>query len=186
MAVRYVMFAGDSRVNQNAEIAVSTVAFMRLHNSLANELSAINPDWTDQTLFQEARRIVIAILQHITYAEYLPILLGKKNRRVHLIRFDSRGFAPQGSKVRAESRTTLSETAIPKAMFFDFFVNRTLHTRATEYIDTSPLCCVALLVDTVIFNFSISKKNFLREMRLEIADKIGGKFKRDDRLYKNI
>lgn len=57
---------------------MSQVAFVRLHNLLANELSAINPDWTDHIIFHEARRIVVAILQHITYAEYLPILLGKK------------------------------------------------------------------------------------------------------------
>lgn len=70
--------AGDGRVNQNSEIAVSHVIFMRLHNLLANELSSINPDWTDSIIFHEARRIVIAIIQHITYNEYLPILLGAK------------------------------------------------------------------------------------------------------------
>lgn len=56
---------------------MSHVMFMRLHNLLANELSSINPDWTDSTLFHEARRVVIAVIQHITYNEYLPILLGE-------------------------------------------------------------------------------------------------------------
>ena len=49
---------------------------MREHNRVAGQLARINPTWSDERLFNEARRIVIATYQHIVYNEYVPIAIG--------------------------------------------------------------------------------------------------------------
>jgi peroxidase len=43
------------------------VIFSRFHNYLADGLRGVNPDWEDEKLFEEARRINIAWLQNFVY-----------------------------------------------------------------------------------------------------------------------
>ncbi|XP_060583221.1 peroxidase-like [Ruditapes philippinarum] len=69
--------AGDKRVNVVPSLGWSHTCFMREHNRIAQELGRINPDWDDETIFQQTRRIMAAIIQIINYKEYLPAILNK-------------------------------------------------------------------------------------------------------------
>jgi hypothetical protein len=71
-----LFLAGDVRANENIELTAIQTLFMREHNQIASALAARNPNLTDAQLYQQARRIVIAEVQAITYQEFLPALLG--------------------------------------------------------------------------------------------------------------
>lgn len=70
------LFSGDGRANENLHLTSMHLIWARHHNSVAGELSILNPQWGDERLFQETRRILAAQIQHITYNEFLPILFG--------------------------------------------------------------------------------------------------------------
>uniref|UniRef100_A0A4W4GN55 Eosinophil peroxidase n=1 Tax=Electrophorus electricus TaxID=8005 RepID=A0A4W4GN55_ELEEL len=58
-------------------IALHTL-FLREHNRLAEELHRVNPHWGPDTLYQEARKILGAVHQVLTWDHYLPHVLGNK------------------------------------------------------------------------------------------------------------
>ncbi|ODN04056.1 Peroxidasin [Orchesella cincta] len=84
--------AGDDRVNEHIGLAALHTMWLREHNRIARELSSVNPHWSDEVLFQEARRVVIAEIQHITYNEYLPVVLGQSIVADYGLKPKSSGF----------------------------------------------------------------------------------------------
>ncbi|XP_042233114.1 chorion peroxidase-like isoform X2 [Homarus americanus] len=86
--------AGDSRVNEQPGLTAIHTIWMRQHNKVAFELQNINPQWSDEAVFQEARRIIIAQIQHITYNEWLPIIVGDNFVRSFGLNVRRSGFSP--------------------------------------------------------------------------------------------
>ena len=70
-------FAGDFRVNEQLNLIVLHTLFMREHNRIATKLAQMNPRWSDDKIYQEARKINVAEYQHIIFKEWLPIIIGK-------------------------------------------------------------------------------------------------------------
>ena len=59
--------AGDDRVNEQPGLTVLHTLLVREHNQMAKQLEYLNPKWKDERIFQETRKIIIAITQHITF-----------------------------------------------------------------------------------------------------------------------
>ena len=68
--------AGDSRVNEQVGLTIMHTVWLREHNRITRQLMAINPCWNDERLYQETRKIVGAMVQIITFKEFLPVLFG--------------------------------------------------------------------------------------------------------------
>lgn len=60
-----------------ALMAMHTI-WVREHNRIARFLHLLNPHWGDERLYQEARKIVGAEIQHITYNEWLAVIFPSK------------------------------------------------------------------------------------------------------------
>lgn len=66
--------AGDIRANENAFLTSLHTIFVREHNRLCDSLIVENPSWSDEKLYQRARKIVGALIQAVVYEEWLPAL----------------------------------------------------------------------------------------------------------------
>ncbi|XP_054081978.1 peroxidase [Zeugodacus cucurbitae] len=69
-------FLPDMRNQFIPTIAVLHTIIVREHNRIAKILERYNPHYSDERLFQEARKINIAQYQKITYYDWLPLLVG--------------------------------------------------------------------------------------------------------------
>lgn len=74
----------DERDEEVGYLTCMHTMFLREHNDIAKHLYELNAHWTDEMLYQEARRLSIAIFQNMIYKDFLPWLIGDENMK----RFD--------------------------------------------------------------------------------------------------
>ncbi|NWW44308.1 DUOX2 oxidase, partial [Pedionomus torquatus] len=68
---------GNAWGNENRFLQAESIAWFRYHNHWATTLAHMHPTWSDEDLFQHARKRVIATFQSIVLYEWLPTLLGR-------------------------------------------------------------------------------------------------------------
>ncbi|XP_043587451.1 peroxidasin [Bombus pyrosoma] len=69
--------AGDIRANEQVGLLAMHTIWLREHNRIARSLRDMNPQWNGEKLYQEARKIVGAEMQHITYQYWIPHVFGR-------------------------------------------------------------------------------------------------------------
>jgi len=72
-----LFFSGDVRANEQVGLTAMHTLFSREHNRLATIIAEENPELTGDEIYEEARKIVGAQMQVISYNEFLPALLGE-------------------------------------------------------------------------------------------------------------
>ena len=80
---------------------------VREHNRVAKELKKINTLWKHDKVFEETRRIVTAQIQHITYNEFLPRVLGSNSLERYDLDLQTSGYYSDYNK--SCSATTFNE-----------------------------------------------------------------------------
>ncbi|CAH0547883.1 unnamed protein product [Brassicogethes aeneus] len=74
--------AGDIRANEQSGLIAMHTLWMREHNRIARELKYLNPQWDSDMLYYESRKIVGAVMQHITYKHWLPFIIGDQGMKI--------------------------------------------------------------------------------------------------------
>lgn len=146
------MVKGDTRANQIMGLTALHMLFLRQHNFLATALSAINPQWNDEILYQEARRIVIAVVQHLTYNEFLPVLLGRPT-------LDTYGLTPQTTGYSPSYDETVNPSITNEFSAAAFRMGHSLIQGAMKYVSRS----INLTVDFInlVLSFSVLCKKMV-------------------------
>uniref|UniRef100_A0A0K0DSC4 NAD(P)H oxidase (H2O2-forming) n=1 Tax=Strongyloides stercoralis TaxID=6248 RepID=A0A0K0DSC4_STRER len=109
---------GDPRINENPGLLTFGLILFRWHNFQALKIAQKHPDWTDEEIFQGARRMVIASLQNIILYEFLPEVLGIKKDEIPKYGKYNAHIPPGISHSFATAAFRFHHTIVPPGMLF--------------------------------------------------------------------
>ena len=68
---------GDTRCNVHTGLLIMHTLFVREHNHCATNIALLNEGANDEQIYQICRKIIGAMIQKITYRDWLPKILGR-------------------------------------------------------------------------------------------------------------
>ncbi|KAK7484122.1 hypothetical protein BaRGS_00024611, partial [Batillaria attramentaria] len=162
---------GDSRVNEQPGLIVMHTLWVRIHNQIARELRLLRPNDTPEGIFQVTRKIVAAIIQHITYDEWLPLIIGRARARDF-------GLLPGVNPVVRSSYTPSVDPRITNV--FSTVAMRFGHSLIPQFLNISgnaiPLRQLFNRPDVVFDNFNNVLLSLVRPLRTNGAMKLDRHF----------
>ena len=112
--------AGDIRVTEQPGLTAMHTIFVRFHNKIAEILASSydQPAANDEEIYQQTKAIVTAVLQKITYKDWLPALFG--DTVVNSILGEYTGYDPDQSGdiclIWASGAFRFGHTMLPSAL----------------------------------------------------------------------
>ncbi|XP_068459769.1 dual oxidase 1 isoform X4 [Clinocottus analis] len=125
---------GNAWANENVFTAAEGIIWFRYHNYVASQLHEEHPEWSDEKLFQNARKTVVATFQNIALYEWLPGYLGDEKLPTYP---GYQKFVDPGVSPEFQAAIRFGITMAPPGVYMR---NRTCHFRKLVNIDgsTSP------------------------------------------------
>ena len=74
--------AGDARANEQIGLTTMHTVFLRAHNRIGTALHSLNGGLSGDEIYYTTRKIIGAIMQKVTYNEWLPAVLGDSGMKL--------------------------------------------------------------------------------------------------------
>ncbi|XP_029290224.1 LOW QUALITY PROTEIN: dual oxidase 1 [Cottoperca gobio] len=123
---------GNAWANENTFTAAEGIIWFRYHNYVASKLHEEHPEWSDEKLFQNARKTVVATFQNIALYEWLPGYLGDKKLPPYpgYQKFIDPGISPEFQAAAIRFGITMAPPGV-------YMRNRTCHFQKIVNVDGS-------------------------------------------------